>query len=113
MDTPLLPHDDAVLLQVAHVDLLAGALDGRVRRQHQPAHVREEEAAARVVGVGVRLGVAVVHPVVQHPRPDVPLREDDFEKGPQAAPILCDWSRLRGWTAYANAMQLAIRAGGV
>ncbi|GLH16445.1 uncharacterized protein GBIM_20714 [Gryllus bimaculatus] len=45
-----------------------------IPREHvQPAHVREEEAAAGVVRVGVRLAVLVVHAVVAHPLVDVVL----------------------------------------
>jgi hypothetical protein len=39
----------------------------RVFLHHQPSDVREEQTAARVVRVGVCLGVLVVDPVVSDP----------------------------------------------
>lgn len=70
----LLPHDDPVDLQVAHVDRLALRDHLRVRRQEQPADVREEEAPPCVVRVGIRLRVFVVDSVVVRPGVRVTLR---------------------------------------
>lgn len=80
-----LPHDHRVGLQVPHVDRPALAGDVRVFAHHQPAHVREEEPAGRVVRVGVRVGELVVHAVVAHPLVDVVLERQRLEQGQQHA----------------------------
>lgn len=72
-NSPLLPHEDGVAVQVAHVHRLAPLLDQRVGCEHQPANVREPEAPARVMRVRVRLAVLVVHSMIQCPRVDMPL----------------------------------------
>lgn len=59
--------DDRIGEDVAHVDLAALLLDQRMLVHHEPADVRKEEAPVRVVRIGVRLRVFVVHPVVAHP----------------------------------------------
>ena len=47
---------------------------------HEPAHVREEEPALDVVGIGIRLCVFVMHAVVTAPHVDVSLKEIYNEK---------------------------------
>lgn len=56
-----------ILQYITHVEQLALAHHLRVLVHHQPADMCEEEAAIRVVRIGVRLGELVVHAMVAHP----------------------------------------------
>ena len=58
----VLEHEVGVLLEVGHVDGLAGLHDGGVLPNQQPAHVGEEEASVGIVGVGHGLAALVVEP---------------------------------------------------
>ena len=51
----------------------------------EPAHVREEEAAGSIMGVGVRLGVLVMHAVVAGPMVDAALVGNGVEHHQQDA----------------------------
>ncbi len=82
----LLEHDDLVLLDVAHVDVLEFVHRVRVLGHQQPTDVRVEEPASRVVRVGVGLGVFVVQAVVERPLVDAVLegqRVHHHEQQPQ------------------------------
>lgn len=65
--------DDGVVQQVGEVQLPALLDDVAVLAHEEPADVGEEEAAAGVVRVRVRLRVLVVHTVVPAPLVDVIL----------------------------------------
>lgn len=52
---------------VAHIDFAAVLLYGRVSFNHQPADVREEKSASRVVRVRGCFRVFVVRPVISYP----------------------------------------------
>lgn len=69
----LLEHDDRIGLEVPHVDHLPFGHHRRMRRQHDPADVREEEPAVAIVRICVRLGELVMHAVVMGPRVGVSL----------------------------------------
>lgn len=81
VDLLALPDDHPVLLEVGHVH--GATLDQHVAMlaDHQPAHVREEEASLRVVRVGVGVRELVVHTMVAHPLVDVVLEGDCLEEG--------------------------------
>lgn len=66
--------DDSVGQQVAEVQLAPFLDDVGVFAHQQPADVSEEEAPHGVVGVGVRLRILVVDPVVSGPFKDIVLR---------------------------------------
>lgn len=72
--SPLLEHDGAVPFEVAEVNTGTPAPHVGMLANQEPAHVREEEAPARVVRVGVSVGELVVHAVVPHPLVDVVLQ---------------------------------------
>lgn len=55
-----LKHNNGVALQVAHIDGGSLQLDIRVLLDHQPAHVRKEEATRIVVGIAVGIGELVM-----------------------------------------------------
>lgn len=57
----VLEHDVGIGFQVAHVDLNAELLHVRVFFAQQPAHVREEEAASRVVWISVGIAKFMVN----------------------------------------------------
>lgn len=80
-----LPHDDRVSFQVFHVDRATFGGDVRMFAHHQPAHVREEEAAGRVVRVCIRVGELVMDPVVAHPFVYVVLERERLEHSQQYA----------------------------
>ena len=80
----LLEHDEAIARQVGEVELLALGHDVGVLLHVEPAHVREEEAARRVVRVRVRLGVLVVHAVVARPVVDRALVRDRVHEHEEA-----------------------------
>lgn len=65
--------DDRVFQQVSEIQLPALLDDIAVLAHEEPADVGEEEAAAGVVRVRVRLRVLVVHAVVPAPLVDVVL----------------------------------------
>lgn len=48
--------------------------------QHQPAHVREEEATLRVVRIGIGVREFVMHPVIPDPLVNMVLHEGKNEK---------------------------------
>lgn len=81
VDLLALPDDHPVLLEVGHVH--GATLDQHVAMlaDHQPAHVREEEASLCVVRVGVGVRELVVHTMVAHPLVDVVLEGDRLEEG--------------------------------
>lgn len=60
---PVLPLDDGALAQVADV----GDTGLAARLDEHPADMREEEALVRVVGIEVRVGVAVMRAVATRP----------------------------------------------
>lgn len=70
-----LEHDDFICLQVRQLQLLALLDDVGVLAYEQPANVSEEKAPHCIVGVGIRLRVLVVNPVVPRPLVDVVLEE--------------------------------------
>lgn len=75
----LLEHDHGILLQVAHVDHLALGLHLRVLADQQPAHVGEEEATGRVMGISVSVGELVMHSMVTGPFVDAVLEGDRLQ----------------------------------
>lgn len=78
-----LKHDHRVGLQVFHVDAAALGHDVRMLADHQPAHVREEKPAGRVVRVGVRVGELVMDSVVADPFVYVILERQRLERSQQ------------------------------
>ena len=64
----------AVCSEVGEVDLPLLCQVLRMRVHHRPADVREEEAAAGVVRIGVRVGPLVVDAVPLAPEEDVLLK---------------------------------------
>lgn len=75
----LLEPQHGVGLQVGNVQLATLGNHLRVLPAQQPADVREEETARRVVRVGVRLRVLVVHAVVPGPVHGAVLERDRVE----------------------------------
>ena len=69
----LLEHDEGVLVQVGEVEVASGLDDGGMLLDEEPAHVREEESAGGVVGVGLGLRELVMDAVVAGPVEDAAL----------------------------------------
>jgi hypothetical protein len=69
-----------VIGEVAHVDFGTKLLHIGVLFAHQPAHVGEEEAALRVVWIGIGVAVLVVNAVVADPLDDRILHGDGVEE---------------------------------
>ena len=80
-----LEHHHRIGLQVVHVDGSAPAGHLGVLPHQQPADVAEEEAAAGVVRIGVRIGEAVVGAVVPTPLVDVVLQGEHVTEGEEDA----------------------------
>lgn len=96
LEPALLPHDDPVRLQVAHVDGQPLLDDGRVRRQEHPADVREEEAASRVMRIRIGLRVFVMDTMVERPCVSVALENVAADReGMTNYRIGNDWAILR------------------
>lgn len=60
-----------ISVQVAHVDLRTKLLHVRMLFDQQPAHVREEEAALRVVRISIGVGELVMNSMIAHPLEDI------------------------------------------
>lgn len=67
LDLLLLKHHQPIRLQIRHVYGPALLYDGWMFSTHQPSDVGEEEPSVCVVGIGVRVAVFVMQPVVPHP----------------------------------------------
>lgn len=70
---PLLKHDVGICFQVTHVDFLAIFDHFWMLPTHQPADVREEEAAICIVRIGIRVRVLVMLAMVSNPDPEAIL----------------------------------------
>lgn len=70
-----LKHDDAIGLQVTHVNLHPLFDDIRMRREEEPTNMREEKSTLGVVGIRVGLGVLVVDSMIMSPSVGVALQK--------------------------------------
>lgn len=81
----LLEHAHRIPFNVAHIDAGALLLHQRMLAHHQPSHVRKEEATRKVVRIGVRVGVLVMHAMVAHPFPHAILERHRLHHNEQTA----------------------------
>lgn len=77
---PLLPHNDWIRLQVAHVDYLPLGHNLRMWSQEYPTHMGKEETPFRVVRIGISFRILVVHSMVVSPRVGVALKQIELLK---------------------------------
>lgn len=77
----LLEHHDWIVDAIAHIDGLALFINFWAFGYHQPTDVGEEEAAASIMRVRIRVLILVVHPVVEDPHPDTILMRNQIEEG--------------------------------
>ena len=71
----MLEHEVGVLLEVGHVDGLAGLHDGRVLPHHQPTNVGKEEATVGIVGISHGLTALVVEPARKYKKDGAPSKD--------------------------------------
>lgn len=93
-----------IVFQVTHVDFCSELLHIRMLLDEQPAAVREEKAALRVVRVGVGVCELVVNSMISNPLYDVLLRRQRLQE---------DKKVFEGGVGSVRAMcEVSVRAGG-
>lgn len=76
----VLKHEKRISFEITHVYFRAELLDVGMFLTHEPAHVREEETSACVMGVGVRVCEFMVNTMIANPLDDAVLEGHRLEE---------------------------------